>query len=154
MQKLKRFFRVSQHNLFMFKTGTTVQKIIYIYIYIYIFRSILDHFVKKFLEHLRLYFLDPSVQRFLLCYSQSIQFTKFIQHMITHHSCSTHQAHIRHTIQSHIKHHACSVLILSRDFLGNHIPKPQHRAIPSYDVLTPFDHGLSPNPSIPRFSFT
>ena len=35
---------------------------------------------------------------------------------------------------SHTKHHACSVLILSSDCLGNHIPKPKHRAIPSCDA--------------------
>ena len=45
--------------------------------------------------------------------------TQFIQHMITqfihNNSCYAHH--------SHIKHNACSFLILSRDCLGNHIPK-------------------------------
>ena len=52
--------------------------------------------------------------------------------MITHHSCYIHQ--------SHIKHHACSVLILSRDCLGNHIPNPNIEP-PSGDVLIPLDYG-------------
>ena len=153
MQKLERFFKVSQHNLFMFKTRTTVQKIIYIYIYIYIyffffffffffFCSILDHFAKNFLEHLRLYFLDPSVQCFLLCYSPSIQITQFIQHMIRQHSCYTHQ--------SHIKHHVCSVLILPRDCLGNHIPNPNIKLYQAVMFLYLNDSGLSPSPSSPR----
>ena len=53
-----------------------------------------------------------SIQFFFpMCYSPSTQITQFIHN----NSCYAHH--------SHIKHHACSVLILSRDRLGNHIPK-------------------------------
>ena len=80
----KCFSRISQNQYVYVQT---VQKTIYIYIYLFIyFRSILDNFAKKFLEHLRLYFLGPSVQRFLLCYSPSIQITQFI----THHKIKSH----------------------------------------------------------------
>ena len=96
----KFFFRISQHNLFMFKTGTTVH--IYIYIYFFFFFVQFWTILPKIFEHLRLYFFDPSVQRFFLCYSPSIQITQFIQQMITHHSCYTRESHIQHTIQSHI----------------------------------------------------
>ena len=76
--------------------------------------------------------------------------TQFIQHMITqfihNNSCYAH-----HLI---IKHNACSVLILSRDCLGNHIPKlyiEPHQVM----VLSHLnDHGLSSSPLSPRYSYT
>ena len=44
----------------------------------------------------------------------------FTKHTI---SITPHNNNSCYAYHSHIKHHACSVLILSRDFLGNHIPK-------------------------------
>ena len=44
----------------------------------------------------------------------------FTKHTI---SITAHNNNSCYAYHSHIKHHACSVLILSRDFLGNHIPK-------------------------------
>ena len=67
----------------------TIQHSVYI-------RSILDHFAKKFLEHLRLYFLGLSVQHLSYAIHQAYNFIEFIQHMIIHHSCYTHQSHIKH----------------------------------------------------------
>ena len=61
--------------LFMFKkTGALPRK----YHFFFSFTSCYFWTVlpkkKKFLDHLRLDFLDPSVQPFLICYSPSIQF--------------------------------------------------------------------------------
>ena len=52
--------------------------------------------------------------------------------------------------QSHIKHSACSVLVLSRDFLGNHIPKPNIEPHQVVIFLHLNNFGLDPNPSSPR----
>ena len=60
---------------------------------------------------------------FPICYSPSTQITQHPQQSILY-------------TQLHIKHNACSVLILSRDCLGNHIPKLQHRVTPSCGALT------------------
>ena len=90
----------------------------------FFFHLILDHFVKNFSTSCS--HTNSSVQHLLLCYSPSIQ----IIHTTHNNPCYTHN--------SHIKHHACSVLIMSHDFLGNHIlnlpipcynPSIQHRAI-------------------------
>ena len=98
--------------------------------------------------------LNPSVQHFyFILFFSYVLFTK---HTITQHikiivmhnihtthnnSSNDHMITRSHNIQlmlytpSHIKHHACSVLFLSRDFLGNHIPNSNIEP-PSGDVLT------------------
>ena len=62
---------------------------------------------------------------FPMCYSPSTQnhttHTTYTTQFIHNNSCYAHH--------SHIKHNACSVLIMSRDCLGNHMPKLYtHRA--------------------------
>ena len=74
-----------------------------------------------------------------------------ISHLITHTTWYTHhssniQMFTHRFIKSHKTHqtHACSVLVLSRDFLGNLIPKLNIE--PHLVAMFLLDYGLSPNP--------
>ena len=67
-----------------------------------------------------------------------------VQHFIFF-LCAIHQAHKSH---NYIKHSACSVLILSRDCLANHIPNPtpSHTKLWRSYNLRPWPKPKSPNP--------
>ena len=82
----------------------------------------------------------------------------FLKYFLTH-PCANHQAHIKisthetchaHQTHNHSPNHtkhintrACSVLVLSRDFLGNLIPKSNIEPHPV--MMLSLDYGLSPN---------
>ena len=76
-----------------------------------------EPFCPKILEHLRLYFLGPSVQHNPYATHQAYKYIT----CTTIHTTHDHTSLMLYTPITH-KTHACSVLILSRDFLGNHIP--------------------------------
>ena len=85
-------------------------------------------------------------------YVLSTKHTNHTQYMITHHSCYAYFffSHNK-TIKSHKTHqtHACSVLVLSCDFLGNLILKLNIEPHIVVMFLHLKDYGLSPNPLKP-----
>ena len=84
-------------------------------------------------------------------YVLSTKHTNHTQYMITHHSCYAYFSHNKF-IKSHKTHqtHAYNVLVLSRDFLGNLIPKLNIESHLVVMFLQLKDYGLSPSPSSPR----
>ena len=103
---------------------------------------------------------NPSIQHFyfILFYFSYVLFTQTHKSITTIHVHPTiHQTitqshnnqHVIHPITH--KHHACNVLLLSHDFLGNHIPNPNIEPHQVVTFLHLNDSGLDPSPSIPRF---
>ena len=136
---------------------------IYIYIYIYIifvyFWTRLSKNFSTSCSH-----TNPSVQHFyfiiiiiIISYVLLTQAHKSITTIhvhITIHQIITQSHNNQHVIHpvTH-KRHACNVLLLSRDFLDNHIPNPNIEPHQVVTFLHLNDSGLDPSPSIPRFSF-
>ena len=118
------------HNFFPYSSYWKTTKYIYIYIYINIFKFFF-HFPVGPNKFIKIYFiymfffqlshiLKPQKKKKKNFFSSFFFYVLFTKHTITqfmhNNSCFAHH--------SHVKHNACSVLILSRDCLGNHIPKP------------------------------
>ena len=98
--------------LYILSFSNNQNKFIEIY-FIHFFSFNYGPFCPNFFEHIRLHFLDPSVQHFLLCYSPSIP----IIHTTHNNPCYTHHSHINHQIAQGM----CD-LTRAHQVLGNRIP--------------------------------
>ena len=134
----------------MFKNWSTVQKLLYFFLHICYWKNTPKNIFIFFPEHpikfIEIYFIHFSLFVPVLYTVKKIPKLSTLHPMLlTKHICTQQIIKSHKTKQTH----RCSVLVLSRDFLGNLIPTfsiEPHLVVMSLHLK---DYGLSPNPLKP-----